>query len=143
SLAETNHLSVLAARPEKCFALIGAAFVMEIEWKAFTWAVTQACRYLDVLPAASDAELERTICEVMQRFQRGVQAIGSSYGALALEELLQGVIAAARLAQLARDDLEQQLRWMASLDDYVAMAHSVGERIATQRPDIDRQTFVE
>ena len=43
----------------------------------------------------------------------------------------------------ARRDLEEQLRWLARVDVYVDLARCIDERIRTQQPDIDRDTFVE
>jgi hypothetical protein len=43
----------------------------------------------------------------------------------------------------ARRDLEEQLRWLARVDVHVDLARCIDERIRTQQPDIDRDTFVE
>jgi hypothetical protein len=145
SLAETNYLSALAARPEFSLVLVGASFVAESESQSLAWMARQACQDVGIAEPNSERlrDLDRAATGTTMRFARALTAVENAFGTCGLEELSRGVNAAARLAQLARLDLEKQLRWLASLDDYAEIARRLDHRIRTQRPNIDRETFVE
>ncbi len=131
SLAEANYLDALARRPECWLRLLGAAFAADADGRAFVRVIREAGGE----PAQTEysaARISRTVCAVEERF--------GTYG---LRETLRGLRAAQRLAQAARRDLERQLRWLASIDRYAVIAKRIDERIRLQRPDIDRDTFVE
>lgn len=56
---------------------------------------------------------------------------------------MQGVVAGERLAERARWDLGEQLRWLSAIRRYVELAQGISTRIDAECPDIDRETFVE
>lgn len=144
SLAATNHLSGLAARPELSLAAVGASFVAECEWRSFAWTARQACRDA-CAPATSDgpADQDRAAAGTVGRFARALSIVEDAFGAAGLEEVSRGMESAGRLAHLARLDLERQLRWLACMDDYVEVARRLHSHINAHAPDIDRETFVE
>lgn len=145
ALGEANYLSALATRPEQSLALLGAAFVAEVEWHAFSWLAEQASEDMDIAAADGDlaAELQRALAGTTTRFSNAVRAVASAVGTFGLRDVARGFDGAARLAQLARLDLDMQLRWLASLSEYVEVARRLDHHIKTVRPDIDRDTFVE
>jgi len=144
SLAEANHVGVLAARSDRALQLIGAAFVAEVEWMQFVRVTAEAGGDLGLL--ASDdwwrGQLRRR-ADLEARFARAVNAVADRFGPAGLSEMSRGLQASSRLAQVVRRDLESQLRWLACFDQYVDLARSIDERIRTRQPDIDRETFVE
>ena len=126
SMAKCNLLYALGRRPDRAFALVGAAFAAQAEWLAFGLALERACAHLQ--PAGrrrSDAAERKT--ELVTRFTQAVQ----------------GVAAAERLAERARWDLGEQLLWLSSIRRYVEFAHRISTRIDAECPGIDRETFVE
>jgi len=145
SLAEANYLSALATRPDVSLAVVGASFVEEIEWQNFVWMVRQTYQDMGIggptnLPVGDSG---RAAAEITSRFGRALGAVESASGTCGLEQLFCGFHAMASLARLAHLDLEKQLRWLASLDDYSEIARRVDQRIRVERPNIDRETFVE
>jgi hypothetical protein len=145
SLAETNHLSALAARPELSLALVGASFIAEVEWQSFAWMARHACQDMGIaVPNGGGLrDLDCATAGTTTRFARALSAVEDAFGVCGLEEVSRGVEAAGRLARLARLDLEKQLRWLASIDDYVEIARRLDHHIRTQAPNIDRETFIE
>lgn len=144
SLGATNYLSSLGARPELSLAMIGASFVAELEWRSFAWMARQACRDLGMAAANSEALIDlEYAAETTARFARALSAVEEAFGEAGLEEVARGVETAGHLAQLTRLDLENQLRWLAGLDDYVEIARRLNQHILTHAPNIDRETFVE
>ena len=145
SLAEANYLNALAARPERSLAFVGGSFVAELEWQGFWWIARQGGQSMGIAGAAaqSSSDLDSTRTGIVARFSRALSAIEDAYGSRGLQEVRSGMRAAGRLARLARLDMETQLRWLCSVDDYAAIARSVNRRIETERPGIDRETFVE
>lgn len=145
SLGKTNHLSALAAHPESCLSLVGAAFVAESEWRRFVNLVSRICQEIGLPWLESDAAMQKE-CRgsgIVERFSRAVSAIEEVLGVSGLAEFSRGVRTAARLAELAALDLEAQLRWLGSINDYTAIAQQLDHRIQTEKPDIDRETFIE
>jgi hypothetical protein len=145
ALGEANYLSALGARPEQSFALLGAAFVAEVEWRVFSWLALQASHDMGIAAPDGDlaAELQRALAGTTTRFSNAVSAVGSALGTFGLQGIARGLDGAARLAEFARLDLDAQLRWLASVDEYVEVARRLDRHINAVRPDIDRDTFVE
>jgi mannose-6-phosphate isomerase-like protein (cupin superfamily) len=145
ALGAANYLSALAARPEQSPALLGAAFVAETEWHAFSWLALQASSDLGVAVPDGDlaAELRRALASTTARFSNAVSAVERAAGTSGLRGIAHGLDGAAQLARLARRDLDAQLRWLASIDGYVEIARRLDRHITAVRPDIDRDTFVE
>jgi hypothetical protein len=146
SLAEANYLSALAGRPELSFAFVGASLVAEIEWQSFAWMALQIGQHMALIGprnAPREEELDIASAETANRFSQAVSSIEKAFGTAGLEELLRGVEAAGGLAQFAQVDLEKQLRWLASIEDYVEIARRLDDRIHTSGVKIDRETFVE
>jgi hypothetical protein len=142
STAKCNLLYALARRPDRAFGLIGAAFAAEAEWLAFGLALERACAHLQ--PAGrnhTDTESLKSALE--QRCSRALRRVADNFGAAARGQYVQGIVAGERLAGRARWDLGEQLRWLASIREYVAFAHRISARIDAECPGIDRETFVE
>jgi mannose-6-phosphate isomerase-like protein (cupin superfamily) len=144
SLAECNLLHALAARPDRAFALHGAAFAAAARWQAFCEAIEPAARLLDVAGrkdgggrggAARD--------QLLTAFDRVASALGERYGRDVVHAVGQGLGAVHALAASVRQNLGEQLRWLASVETYRGIAQAIAARIAAERPDIDRETFVE
>ncbi|SAL01906.1 hypothetical protein AWB80_08235 [Caballeronia pedi] len=87
-------------------------------------------------PAARRADLTA-------RFTRAFGELAQRYGNAALAQGVQGVVAGERIAERARWDLGEQLRWLSSIRRYVEFAHRISARIDAECPGIDRETFVE
>jgi mannose-6-phosphate isomerase-like protein (cupin superfamily) len=144
SLAACNLLHAMAARPDRALRLLGAAFAAEAEWIAFGCFVGKIARHFaSPLAEARNAHVGVAIDEAGQRFARAVAAISDQCGPRGLAEIGRGLAAADAVADTARQDLGEQLRWLSSLDAYVEIAHAIDRRIQAERPDIDRETFVE
>nr|WP_255701933.1 peptide synthetase [Bordetella sp. LUAb4] len=142
SLAKTNLLHALGSRPDHAFALLGASFVAETEWLAFGLALAQACPHWvrNSGPAADAAQL---LADVKARLRRSADAVQQHNGAAALYRLGQGLGMAVRLAERARWDLGEQLRWLSAIPRYCQWAREIEKRIQAECPGIDRETFVE
>jgi Cupin domain len=72
-----------------------------------------------------------------------LRRVADNFGASARAQYVQGIVAGERLAARGRWDLGEQLRWLASIREYVAFAHRISARIDAECPGIDRETFVE
>lgn len=143
SLAKCNLLYALGSRPDRAFALLGAAFVAEAEMLAFCQAAAQACPHmLHGLPIRQ-APMEQAVADLLGRFAHALNEVSSQYGAPGLYRVGQGLGAAELMAARARWDMGQQLRWLSAIDRYVAYAKEVEVRIEAECPGIDRETFVE
>lgn len=142
SAAKCNLLYALARRPDRAFGLVGAAFGAQAEWLAFGLALERACSHLQPAGRApGDAEaLKRAL---VARGTKALWRLAEHIGAPAYGQCVQGIVAAQRLAERARWDLGEQLRWLSSIRHYVAFAHRISSRIDAEFPDIDRETFVE
>jgi hypothetical protein len=145
TLAKVNQISAMATHPESSLSLVGASFVAESQWRGFeTWA-SEICQEIGVpwRDSAADRAAEREEAELVQRFARAARNIEEVFGNRCLAEFCRGVRAAARLSTLATDDLVAQLRWLTSIDDYTYIAQQLSSRIQREKPDIDRETFIE
>jgi mannose-6-phosphate isomerase-like protein (cupin superfamily) len=152
SLAKCNLLYALGSRPDRAFALLGAAYAAEAEAIAFHVALAKACPHLlaglahgeadDGAEGAQEAaaRMERAF---IARAERGFAATLARHGAPGMQRTAQGVGAATTLAARARWDLGEQLRWLSAIEQYCRFARQVDKRIAVECPDIDRETFVE
>ncbi|CAM2196816.1 Peptide synthetase [Paraburkholderia kururiensis] len=142
STAKCNLLYALARRPDRAFGLVGAAFGAEAEWLAFGLALERACAHLQ--PAGrAPAEATTLKNELVQRCAKALRRLAVEMGEQAHGQCVQGIVAAERLAERARWDLGEQLRWLSSIRHYVAFAHRISARIDAEYPDIDRETFIE
>jgi hypothetical protein len=144
SLASCNFLHALASRPDKALALYGAAFAAEAQWLGFGCLVGQAAARLGV---ESDAGLNQATGAALEnlgiRFARLLEAVAERYGDDGLQQVAAGLSAARVLAACARTDIGDQLRWLSAVETYRGYAHAIDRRIQAERPDIDRETFVE
>lgn len=162
SLAKVNLLYALGSRPDRAFALLGAAFAAEAEALAFSLALAEACPHLvasssrgaahpNAHPSAkphagtsADAGVGADpLAALVARFEAALAQLEARYGTQGLYRFGQGWGAAVKLASRARWDLGEQLRWLSSIDQYVRFAKGIDQRINAERPDIDRETFVE
>jgi hypothetical protein len=140
SLAECNLLHALASRPDRALALCGAAFAAEIVGTALGGVLAQAAPSLGIA-ARNDADT--TAKDGLARFARALDAVANRYGNRGLSQMGQGLAAAVALAAAARQNLGEQLRWLASVERYRDIAQTISARIAAECPNIDRETFVE
>jgi hypothetical protein len=142
SMAKTNLLYALARRPDRAFALAGAAFAAEVEWLAFVAALERACAHLRAPHRrADDSQARREDLEA--RLRHALQAIGEQYGEAGRAQCMQGMAAFDRLAERARWDLGEQLKWLSAIPRFCEFARRISARIDVECPDIDRETFVE
>jgi hypothetical protein len=142
SMSKVNLLYALSARPDRAFALLGAAFVAEVEWAAFCLALADACPHIE-----QRAPLGLTAADYLQgvreRFARAVATIRELHGDASVYRIGQGLGAALKLSERARWDISEQLRWLSAIPKYVQWAYQIEKRIQAEIPDIDRETFVE
>lgn len=146
SLASCNLMHALAARPDRALRLYGAAFAAEAEWLAFGCLIGQAAARFDIPHGESlDGEggFAAALDSLTRRFGRTLAVVGERYGTRGLTEVGQGLAAAKRLGVCVRRDLGEQLEWLSALDRFRDIAHAIDRRIQAERPDIDRETFVE
>ncbi|HEY0184751.1 MAG TPA: hypothetical protein VGC09_18270 [Rhodopila sp.] len=144
SLASCNLLHCFAGRPDRALQLCGAAFAAEAEWLAFGCLVGQGAARLGL--AAADLgglDVDAAMQDLAGRFGRAVTAVAGHYGSHGLRQVAQGLNATEVLGRSARQNLDAQLRWLASVERYRSIAQAIDARIQAERPDIDRETFVE
>jgi hypothetical protein len=101
SMAKCNLLYALGRRPDRAFALVGAAFAAQAEWLAFGLALERACAHLQPAGRRRGDAAERK-AELVARFTQALQGIERQFGAAAFTQAVQGVAAAERLAERAR-----------------------------------------
>lgn len=142
SMAKCNLLYALGRRPDRAFALVGAAYAAEAEWLAFGMALERACVHLQA-EKRRDGDAQQRKADLVQRFTQALQSVHARFGANAPAQTIQGLLAAERLCERGRWDLGEQLLWLSSIRHYVAFAHRISQRIDAECPDIDRETFVE
>ncbi|MEK6296056.1 MAG: peptide synthetase, partial [Paraburkholderia tropica] len=142
SMAKTNLLLALARRPDRAFALAGAAFAAEAEWLAFMGALERACAHLRG-PQRAGSEIAARRAELEARASRAVRAIGERFGAAARAQFIKGFAAGDHLAERARWDLGEQLKWLSAIPRFCDFARRISARIDVECPDIDRETFIE
>lgn len=143
SLAKCNLLYALAARPNRAFALLGAAYAAEAEALAFSAALVEACPHLLGKTEAAAMAWHDAPRELSGRFQRAMAQIEAHYGARGLYQFGQGWGAGDKLAARARWDLGEQLRWLSAIEQYCSFAKRIDQRVTQECPEIDRETFVE
>lgn len=143
SLAKCNLLYALSARPNRAFALLGAAYAAEAEALAFNSALVEACPHLLGKTEAAALVWHDAPRELSGRFQRALAQIETHYGVSALGQFGQGWGAGEKLAARARWDLGEQLRWLSRIEQYCQFAKQIALRVALECPDIDRETFIE
>jgi len=142
SLSKANLLYALGSRPDRAFALLGAAYIAEVEWLAYGAALMSACPHL-AHGSAAPADAGRLLADTLARFGRAFSAVEEANGPAALMQLGQGLGAGAKLAERGRWDLGEQLRWLSAIPRYCVWAKEIDQRIAAECPGIDRETFVE
>jgi hypothetical protein len=144
SLAGCNLLHSLASRPDRALYLYGASFVAEAEWMATRGGMMQAATRLGVANGeARRVEAALTSEDLLNRFNATLGAVAARYGDRGLRQVASGLAAAATLAVSAKNDLREQLGWLASSERYRALAQRISARIETECPNIDRETFAE
>lgn len=145
SLASANLLHAYARRPDRALSLYGAAFVAEAEWSALGCLVGGAAVRLDMTRAMGslDALVDPSEAKFVARFQRMLDVVEHKWGERGLRAVASGLTSAAELGRAARRNLGEQLRWLCSIDKHRAFAERLERRIQAERPNIDRETFVE
>lgn len=143
SMAKCNLLYALGSRPDRAFALLGAAFAAEAEAVAFQQALAAACPHLVPQRARAGAAETDAAGDLCGRFARALAAVEAEYGAEGRFRVSQGLGAGVKLAERARWDLGEQLKWLSAIEHYIAFAEKIDRRIAAECPGIDRETFVE
>jgi len=93
-----------------------------------------AGRNIDILGALEDLQ---------RRFHNLLQVVEMHFGDAGLQQVAQGIEVSRRLGDAARGDLRAQLHWLSSIEQFQVFANNIDDRINTDRPDIDRETFVE
>lgn len=144
SLARPNLLWAFDG-PADTFRLWGAAFAAEIDWLAFSCLIGKCAASLGLdlgQPGGWPGSREER-APVAQRLADAVQVAADRYGPAAATEVQQGFAIGAELADVAMDDLALQVEWLSQIESYRSAAALIEERIARERPDIDRDTFVE
>jgi hypothetical protein len=142
SMAKSNLLYALGSRPDRAFALLGTAFVAEAEAIAFNAALAKACPHL-VAPGSASADPASAADALVARFARALVQVERRFGAEGRFRVGQGLGAGQKLAERARWDLGEQLKWLSSIDRYIAFAEKIDRRIEAECPGIDRETFIE
>lgn len=138
SIGSANLLYALTRRPDRALRAYGAAFAAEAEWLAFGCLLGMGARALG-LPEIKPGDAS----ELRQRFTRALAVVDKRWGARGLAEVAHGLSLATRYGAAARRNLGEQLRWLSSVDTHVKIAQRIDQRIRAERPDIDRETFVE
>jgi hypothetical protein len=88
-------------------------------------------------------EAEARKAALIARFTTALQAVADRYGDAAFEQCVSGAAAGERLAERGRWDLGEQLQWLGAIPQYCEFARRISQRIDTECPDIDRETFIE
>lgn len=140
SLAASNLVHALAARPDRALALYGATQALEMDWLSFVEAIEQSCPHLQPLVGAEDSF---NLATLTVRHQRAIARTLERFGESGVAGIGQGIVASAALADRGRWDLREQLKWLSAIDEYCRFARTVDGRIQQECPDIDRETFVE
>jgi hypothetical protein len=144
SLASCNLIGALAERPEQSLSLCGAAFVLEAEWLAFDRFLTEVGPRLGIAEEAETAEDRLAACwGVAARARAAAEGVRERYGQAGFMQFVRGMRAAEALGVAVRRNLGEQIHWLSALDKHQKMAALIHERILSERPDIDRETFVE
>ena len=143
SLASCNLIHALARRPDRALRLYGAAFVAEAEWLAFGCLTGMASAKLGLEEAQTGAETRSLVDDLAHRFEESLDIVERRWGERGLDEVARGLDLASVLGASVRRNLGEQFRWLSSMDVYKEIARRIDQRIRTERPDIDRETFVE
>jgi hypothetical protein len=138
SLASCNLLYALTRRPDRALSAYGALFAAEAEWLGFGCLAGAAARELGLpeIPVGDSSEL-------VGRFRRVLALVEQRWGARGLLLVGRGLGAALQLSAAARRNFGEQVRWLSSVDIHQEIARRLDQRIAAERPDIDRETFIE
>lgn len=139
SLARANLLWVFAESPLHAFRLWGAAFAAEADWLAAGCLLGQTAQDLG-MPIEAPANGGEALAA---RFEEAVAIARQRFGDAAADEVRHGFAIAAEQADTAMHDLSLQLEWLSQIDSFKSAAALIENRIARERPDIDRDTFVE
>lgn len=142
SMAKTNLLLALARRPDRAFALAGAVFAAQAEWLAFVGALERACAHLRS-PQRSGGDIPARRADLDARVRVALQSIGERHGGHARAQFVKGLAAGEHLAERARWDLGEQLKWLGAIPRFCDFARRISARIDAECPGIDRETFVE
>lgn len=149
SMAKCTLLYALGRRPDRAFALMGAAFVAEAEALTFRLALERSCVHLRRAAGVPDTAqaypggVAGIQAALVERAGRALVSIMGKYGSAASLQFVEGIAVAERLAERARWDLGEQIRWLSDIDAYCTMARKIHVRIDAECPGIDRDTFVE
>ncbi|WP_394844482.1 hypothetical protein LZC95_46440 [Pendulispora brunnea] len=146
SLASCNFLHALARRPDRALRLYGAAFAAEAEWVAFGCLTGMAGAKLGLEGANDvndDGMTHSLVDDLAHRFEQTLDIVERRWGARGLDEVERGLGMAEVLGTSVRRNLGEQFRWLSSMDVYKEIAHRIDARIRAERPNIDRETFVE
>lgn len=140
SLARANLLWAFAHSQADAFRLCGACFAAEADWLGFACLLGQSAASLGHDVSSLWAADGTSIAE---RLSGSIAAAEARYGARAAAEIREGFALGAMMAETAMQDLASQVEWLSQIDSYRSAAALIEERIARERPDIDRDTFVE
>lgn len=143
SMAQCNLLYALGSRPDRAFALLGATFAAEAQAQAFRAALARACPHLVAGAGETGEVASGTPDALAARFARALAHVNDRYGAEGVFRVGQGWGAGEKMAERARWDLGEQLRWLSSIERYCQFARQIDKRIEAECPDIDRETFIE
>lgn len=141
SLSKCNLLYALCRRVEHPFALYGAMYAAQAEWLAFQAAIAQFGQHIIGTGIVTDAA-EPYVDRLLRNYESAFQYVQKCHSGAAYE-MAQGLAAAAKLADRARWDLGEQLKWLSAIERYCEHARTISKRIDRECPDIDRETFVE
>lgn len=144
SLGSCNFLNALAHRPDRALDLCGAAFAASAQWIAFGCLIGQVAEDFGHADPNALSDLSDTAMDDLSlRFEKVLAQVENQFGAEGLQRVSRGLSAAVRLAECARDNLNDQLAWLSSAEEHLRLAHVITERINAECPEIDRDTFVE
>lgn len=140
SLSRANLLWTFADGADRSFLLWGAAFAAEADFLALACLVGQSADALGVSVAEGSAMARLATPE---RFMQSLAKARAQYGEEAAEAMLRGFAIGAALAEVAMQDLAEQIEWLSQIDSYRAAAALIEDRIQREDPNIDRDTFIE
>lgn len=142
SLSKCNLLHALARRVEP-FALYGALYAAQAERLALEAAIARCCPEIVAGIHVSAAAVETHVERLLKNFAATLERVGERHSPASARRMGQGLAAAGMLADRARWDLGEQLKWLSAIDRYCELARTISRRIDAECPDIDRETFVE
>ncbi|MFC9428905.1 hypothetical protein [Streptomyces sp. NPDC056987] len=144
SLARGNHLHHLAVNRENLFAFLGALVHKKIDEsltregfaEVFATSLTADTGYFDGVGAVAEDGLR----ELVERLLTPLAAV---HGDRVVQEFHRGFTDAARYAELWETDLETQVTWADSIQEYQDRAVRIDKYLTDENIEVDLDTFVE